>query len=89
MLTGAQIRAGRAMLRWSSEELSARARVPLEAVRLAEEADGHPRLGVAALAAIATAFETGGLAFTRGGVSGAAPRGEGIRLEDLNATNDD
>lgn len=89
MLTGAQIRAGRAMLRWSAEELSARARVPVEAVRSAEEADGHPRMAAGTLAAIAAAFEAGGLALPRGGVIGAVPGAPGMRLDELNATNDD
>ncbi len=89
MLTGAQIRAGRAMLRWSSEELSARTRVPLDMLRQAEEVDGHPRLTAGMAAAIVSAFEAGGLALPRGGVIGAVPKAEGLRLDELNATNDD
>jgi transcriptional regulator with XRE-family HTH domain len=44
MLTGAQIRAARALLRWSAEELAGKAKVGVATVRRAELTDGVPSM---------------------------------------------
>jgi hypothetical protein len=76
MLTAAQIRAGRALLKWSATQLSKRCGVSYAAIQRAEAGEGLPRMQVRNLAAIKRALEDGGVVFldTEGG-------GPGVRLK--------
>jgi hypothetical protein len=74
-LTGAQIRAGRALVRWSAERLAETAKLGRITVTRAEAVDGKPSLTEANLDAIRRALEAAGVEFTdpNGG-------GPGVRL---------
>ena len=62
MLTSAQIRAGRALLRWSAEELARNSLLSVATVRRAELADGETSLTAANDGAIRRALEAAGVA---------------------------
>ncbi|CDX20670.1 conserved hypothetical protein [Mesorhizobium sp. ORS 3324] len=74
-ITGAQIRAARALVRWSAEDLAVAASVGVATVRRAEAEDGVPPTTVANRKAIRSALETAGIEFIpeNGG-------GPGVRL---------
>jgi transcriptional regulator with XRE-family HTH domain len=79
MLTGAQIRAARALLNWSAAELARRARVSPRTVHTAERSEGVPRTQVGTLQKIQAALEAGGVEIipaNRGNHGG----GPGVRL---------
>lgn len=78
VLTGSQIRAGRALLRWSAADLADRCGVSYAAIQRAEGTDGLPNMQVKNLAAIKAALETGGVVFFDGPYSGDG--GAGVRL---------
>jgi DNA-binding XRE family transcriptional regulator len=65
MPTGEQIRAARALLRWSAAELARRARVSPTTVARCEAADGMPRVQIGTLERIRDAFEAAGVEFTQ------------------------
>lgn len=78
MITGAQIRAARALLRWSAQDLADRAGLSYPTVQRAESGDGVPRMRLQNLAAIQRALECAGVAFlARGDVRDGGP---GVRL---------
>lgn len=96
MITSAQLRGARAMIGLSSEELAAAARLPLASIEALEKdagsADPH------ALPAVRAALEARGILFLSSGSQELGGPGirlkhwdedEGIRPENLNATNDD
>lgn len=94
-VTGRQIKAGRALLGWKRRELAARTGLSADDVR-AVEADQLPQEALnAPLAAtrtrLADTLADAGIAFTDGGAMGVMlrPKSEGLRPEDLNASNDD
>jgi DNA-binding XRE family transcriptional regulator len=64
MLTGAQIRAARALLRWSGERLAKECGLSWGTIQLAEKTDGLPNLMARNLQAIQVALEKGGVEFT-------------------------
>lgn len=74
-LTGGQLRAARALVRWSADDLAQRARVGVATVRRAEANDGPITLTAANAAAIRSALEAAGIIFV-------AENGEGpgVRL---------
>ncbi len=76
-LTGAQIRAGRALVRWSAEKLAEAAKLGRITVTRAESVDGKPSLTEANVEAIRRALEGAGVEFTdpNGG-------GPGVRLRE-------
>jgi transcriptional regulator with XRE-family HTH domain len=76
-ISGAQIRAGRALLRWSALELAEASGVGVATIRRAEIARGETSLTVANALAIRRALEMGGVEFIdeNGG-------GEGVRLRE-------
>lgn len=74
-ITGAQIRAARALVRWSAEDLAVAASVGVATVRRAEAEDGVPPTTVANRKAIRGALETAGIEFIP--ENGAGP---GVRL---------
>ena len=74
MLTGAQIRAARALLRWSAEELANVSRLGVATIRRAEASDGIVTSTLANIQAILGAFETAGLEFIPENGGGAGVR---------------
>jgi hypothetical protein len=74
-LTSAQIRAGRALLRWSADDLARESALGVNTIRRAELAENETSLTVANDLAVRRAFETAGVAFIdeNGG-------GPGVRL---------
>jgi hypothetical protein len=94
MITGAQIRAARAMLRWSPADLSRRSKLSLDAIRRAESADGEAPIKTTDESALRSAFREARVEFTTTGGPGVrlqsdAPPDEGLRPEELTAENDD
>jgi len=69
-LLSAQIRAARALLRWSAEDLSRESSVSMRTIQRAELADGETRLTVANNLAVRRALESAGVEFTNGGQPG-------------------
>jgi len=76
VITSAQMRAGRAMVRWSAEELAARAKIGVATVRRAEITEGSPTITEANAEAIRTALENAGVEFIAENGGGA-----GVRLK--------
>jgi transcriptional regulator with XRE-family HTH domain len=76
-ITGSQIRAARAFLRWSAEDLAARTKLGIATIRRAEAQDGPVSVTPANADAIRQAFETAGIQFIpeNGG-------GPGVRLRE-------
>ena len=74
-LTSPQIRAARALIRWSAEELSRHSSVSLRTIRRAELAENQTAMTAANDSAVRRALETAGVEFTdeNGG-------GVGVRL---------
>jgi hypothetical protein len=74
-ITGSQIRAARAFLRWSADDLAARTKLGVATIRRAEAQDGIITLTPANADAIQSAFEAAGIQFIfeNGG-------GPGVRL---------
>ncbi|WP_028748329.1 transcriptional regulator [Rhizobium mesoamericanum] len=78
-LTGAQIRAARALLRWTAEDLAESASVGLSTIRRAEAEDGLPSITAANLKLIRMTLENAGIEFiTRNG------GGVGVRFKEAN-----
>ena len=77
MLTSDQIRAARALLRWSARELAGRSGVSLPTVQRLESAAGVPSTSVQTLLAIKTALEKAGVEFTNGDAPGVRLRAVG------------
>ncbi|WFP95549.1 helix-turn-helix domain-containing protein [Ensifer adhaerens] len=76
VITGAQIRAARALVRWTAEELANAASVGLSTIRRAEAEDGPPTITPANLKLIRIALESAGVEFIPDHGDGA-----GIRLK--------
>jgi transcriptional regulator with XRE-family HTH domain len=72
-ITGGQIRAARALLRWTAEELAERSRLGVATIRRAEAVDDAVPITVANADTIVRAFEEAGIEF----INGDAP---GVRL---------
>jgi|OM-RGC.v1.033232810 Predicted transcriptional regulator with C-terminal CBS domains len=64
MITGAQIRAARGMLGWSSAELAVRSDVSRRTVAKCESEDGLADVNVSTIKKIIAAFEAAGIEFT-------------------------
>jgi transcriptional regulator with XRE-family HTH domain len=65
-LSGGQIRAARALLRWRVEELARRTSLGRNTIKRAEANDGNTSLTAANELAIRHAFEAAGVEFTNG-----------------------
>ena len=65
-LSGAQIRAARALLRWSAEELARKASLGHNTIKRAEANNGKTALTTANELAIRRALESAGVEFTNG-----------------------
>jgi hypothetical protein len=76
MITGAQIRAGRAFAKLSANDLAIRAKVGRTTVVRAELVDGVPSTTAANLFAIQTALERLGVAFGADGSVSYQSRGQ-------------
>ena len=75
VITGAQIRASRAVLRWSAEVLASRAHVGVQTVKRLEAADGVPSGRSTTLQEVQSALEAAGIEFI-----GTPTDGPGIRI---------
>lgn len=75
MIVGAQIRAARALVRWTVEDLAKSAKVGVMTVRRAEASDGPPSMLLNNMAAIRAALEAAGVEFIA--ENGGGP---GVRL---------
>lgn len=62
-ITGAQLRAARALLRWNANFLAERTKIGIATVRRAEAGDGPVGMTAANAAAIRAALEAGGVIF--------------------------
>ena len=78
-LTAAQIRAARALLRWSAEDLAQHSALGLATIRRAEQVEGHTQLTTANDRAVRRALEDAGVVFVDPEKNDAALR-EGVRL---------
>jgi hypothetical protein len=65
-VTGAQIRAARALLRWSASDLARQSSLGVNTIRRAEASDGTTTLTAANELAIRRALEDAGVEFTNG-----------------------
>lgn len=69
-LSGPQIRAARALIRWSADDLAKAARVGIMTVRRAEAVDGPIPVNPANADAMQRALESAGVEFTNSGQPG-------------------
>ncbi len=74
LLWGAQMRAARALLRWSAEELAGRSSVSMRTIRRAELADGETAMTAANQNAIRQVLESAGVEFIDENGGGAGVR---------------
>jgi transcriptional regulator with XRE-family HTH domain len=63
MITGAQVQAARALLRWTARDLASRAVVSVSTINLIENADGVPSKTRAQLDAVQSTLEVAGIEF--------------------------
>jgi transcriptional regulator with XRE-family HTH domain len=75
VITSSQIRAGRALLRWSAIELARASGVSIATIKRVELEQGVPSISVPLLSAIRSALEGAGVEFV-----GEPKRGPGVRL---------
>jgi len=80
MISGRQIRAGRALLGWSSVHLASEAGVSYATVSRCEQSQGVPSVRATILAQIQGAMERGGIIFLDAGDTRAG--GDGVRLRE-------
>lgn len=78
MITSDQMRAARALLRWSSGDLAERSGVGTATIKRMESMDGVPSGHVKTLIALKEALEQGGVQFV-----GAPDDSPGVRLTQL------
>jgi len=82
MITGAQIRAARALLRWSAERLAKEAKLGVATVRRADLADDvTPTMTAANLEAVQRALEAAGIQFIPENGGGGGVRYQKRRAE--------
>ena len=77
MMTAGQLRAGRALLRWSAMELASHSGVSYAAIARAEASEGIPGMQVRNLVSLKAALEAGGVTFIEADAEG----GPGVRLK--------
>ncbi|WP_288200238.1 transcriptional regulator [uncultured Pleomorphomonas sp.] len=75
-ITGAQIRAARALIRWTADDLAKAASLGVMTIRRAEAVDGEIGTTAANALAIRSALETAGVVFVD-----ANGEGPGVRLK--------
>ncbi len=79
MLTSHQIRAARALLRWSAQELADEASLGISTVQRMEGADNVPSASASNLDAVQKALESAGIIFLPDGIN--VDGGPGVRLK--------
>ncbi|HEY9278141.1 MAG TPA: helix-turn-helix transcriptional regulator [Methylotenera sp.] len=75
MITSDQIRAARALLRWSADDLARHANIGVATIRRFELQEGVPSGQIRILEALKSALETAGVEFT-----GSQTEGVGVKL---------
>ena len=65
-ITGAQIRAARALIRWTADDLAKEADLGVATIRRAEATDGPLQMTVSNMAAVRRTLEAVGIEFTFG-----------------------
>lgn len=75
MISSSQIRAARALLRWSAEQLAGKSGIGVATVRRIELSDGVPSSNVKTLSALKKTLEQAGVEFI-----GAPEDAPGVRL---------
>jgi transcriptional regulator with XRE-family HTH domain len=70
VITGGQLRAARALLRWSADDLAEKSKIGVATIRRAEGNDGPPSITEANLDSLKRALEAAGVEFTNGGQPG-------------------
>src|SRR5256886_16610985 len=73
-ITGGEMRAARALVRWSAEDLAREAMVGVATVRRAEASDGPVQMTAANAAAVTRALESVGIELTNGDAPGVRIR---------------
>lgn len=95
-ITGSQLRAARALVRWSTADLAERSRVDVETIAQAEAEDGPVSVPAVDARALCMALRKAGVEFIpedRAGVGvrfakRSSPPDEGLRPDQLNSDND-
>ena len=95
-ITGSQLRAARALVRWSDDKLAESSQVALATIAQAEAEDGPVSVMAAEVRALRLALERAGVVFipeNRGGVGVRLAKrsgkpDEGLRPEQLSSDND-
>lgn len=75
MISARQIRAARALLGWSQQDLADKAVLSINAVKRLENGQGDPKIST--VLAVRKALEVAGIEFLSAGADG---KGEGVRL---------
>jgi transcriptional regulator with XRE-family HTH domain len=70
LLTGGQIRAARALLRWSAQDLADRSRLGVATIRRAEALEGAVEMTPANAELVTRTLESAGIDFTNGDAPG-------------------
>jgi DNA-binding Xre family transcriptional regulator len=76
LITTSQIRAARALLRWSANDLSDKSGVGISTIKRLEVMDGVPTINVSTMVAIQRALENAGVEFV-----GSPDDRPGVRLK--------
>ena len=76
LITTPQIRAARALLRWSANDLSDRSGVGISTIKRLEVMDGVPAINISTMVAIQSALENAGVEFI-----GSPDDRPGVRLK--------
>ena len=84
MITGGQIRAARALLRWSTEEAGRRTKVNRKTIERLEQTDDFPVARILTIDSIQRTFEAAGIEFV-----GTPAEGPGVRLWEKSAESSD
>jgi transcriptional regulator with XRE-family HTH domain len=74
LISGAQVRAARALLGWTAKELAQRANVGVSTIQRIENAVGPPNAHGSNLASIQSTLEASGIEFTNGDAPGIRMR---------------
>jgi transcriptional regulator with XRE-family HTH domain len=74
VITGAQIRAARALLKWSAEEAARRAKIGRKTIERLEQAEGYPSTRPLTIESVQRTFEAAGIEFIGENGGGAGVR---------------
>ena len=96
LITGSQLRAARALVRWGADDLAERSRVALDRIVQAEAEDGPVPVTAADARALRLALEKAGVEFIPEDIAGVGVRfakrsgkpDEGLRPDQLTSEND-